>query len=656
MLPGPGVAATQKEAVLREIAFDFQIKHIEEDSLKNLEQLIASIAPRLGISIPAKDLLEDIETRSGLLTERSIGVFAFTHLTLQEYLVAKHIQLNRTYYSRLTANFDNRRWREVILLYTGLVDDATELIRGAASSGSPYRQRLAGYCIGDAERYNSEIAQEVIDKLLDEAANDQEEMDDLVNVIAAIAADFHSEPRSVKENLSARLISEITDESVPTTRRAFAITAIGRARITHALPVLLPLLGGNDAALSVAVFNAVVQFGDLALPAINQFVNRGTGITRPVEIIRVLGAINTGTAARMLVTMVERSPTYSPLIFEQMAKMIANPLVEADLLELETAELPPALRNQQVDNNGWPWNSAKSGFLVLDTLMRRRVRNVIDDYAKTPSLHESELTRTSFKVSFPAFRTYLKSFPEGLIPRWELFVALGFDKFDPNKLHYLIDRIKSQFHMPLEFALQRLTRTNESHLPDAPKREKFWNALSYACFFLVYLLLIINGTSAVVYISEFDFTRRTLTLRAMIFLSVHFLGLVACVAMIVVTKQKLKTPIRSRQFLSIIVNPIEGFLKVLPYVGKGRPTVKLIAFQLLIFFLTGHLLYLYVLWFDFPPWFVRLSATGILSITAPVFFVPLSIYYWKHRILARNPVLELVSMHPAGRKLVGDID
>lgn len=655
MLPGPGVAANQKEAVLREIAFDFQTKGREEDSRSNLEQLIASIASRLGISTPAKDLLEDIETRSGLLTERSLDVFGFTHLTLQEYLVAKHIHLNRNHYDLLSANFDNQRWHEVILLYTGLVDDATELIRGVVASESPYRQRLAGYCVGDAERCDGELAQKVIDELSKEVPKDTEDANALVDVIAAIAADFHGEPNSIKEKLSARLISNATDQGAP--NRALAIAAIGRARITRGLPALLSLLDSEDLPVRVNAYLAVVQFGDLALPAIDQFLKQEPGIVSILAIIRILVAINTGPAARMLLTLSESDPTSYSEISEQIAKMVANPLVEADLLGLETTELPTGFRNLPIDNNGWPLKSAKTGFLVLDSLMRRVVKSLIDAGTGAPSFLESKLSGTSFKILLPAFLAYLKSPRRARLTKNKvyssdvaIFGELGFDRTDPNKLYHLLDQIET-FDMPLEFALQSVASGNESGLPSAPRRDLFLNYLSNAGFITVYWLLVFHGVTAALYIYDFDLTRRTMTLRATAFLSVHLLGWLMCAVLIVLTKQKLKTSILSRKFFSIVMNPIGGFLKVLPYVGKYRPTIKLIALQLSVVFLTGCPLYVYMLWTDELPWNFRRT----WAITLPLFFIPLSIYYWKHRVFTRNPVLELVSMHPEGRKLIGDI-
>lgn len=51
---GGRVTAVQKEAVLREIAFNFQVKGKGEDSRENLEQLVSEIARKLGISMKSK--------------------------------------------------------------------------------------------------------------------------------------------------------------------------------------------------------------------------------------------------------------------------------------------------------------------------------------------------------------------------------------------------------------------------------------------------------------------------------------------------------------------------------------------------------------------------------------------------------------------------
>jgi hypothetical protein len=68
-------------------------------------------------------LLEHIRRRTGLLLERRPGVFAFAHLTFQEYLAAQAIhEGNRSAIDieRLVREHNDGRWKEVIALYCGL--------------------------------------------------------------------------------------------------------------------------------------------------------------------------------------------------------------------------------------------------------------------------------------------------------------------------------------------------------------------------------------------------------------------------------------------------------------------------------------------------------------------------------------------------------
>jgi len=68
-------------------------------------------------------LLEHIRYRTGLLLERRPGVFAFAHLTFQEYLAALAVHegnLLEITAEQLVHEHDDGRWNEVIALYSGL--------------------------------------------------------------------------------------------------------------------------------------------------------------------------------------------------------------------------------------------------------------------------------------------------------------------------------------------------------------------------------------------------------------------------------------------------------------------------------------------------------------------------------------------------------
>ncbi|HET6978754.1 MAG TPA: NACHT domain-containing protein [Pyrinomonadaceae bacterium] len=672
--PGTGVTSIQKEAVLREIAFDFQIRGKGEDSRDNLERLIAGIALKLGISTPAKELLEDIETRSGLLTERSLDVFGFSHLTLQEYLVAKHIQLNHANYGLLAENFDNQGWREVILLYTGLVDDGTELITGVASSDSLERQKLAGYCIGDAQHCDSNVAQRVIDRLLRELTHNPKFADEIVNVIAAIAADFSLEPVSVEEKLSAHLIGKIQDETSLKSDRLHAIAALGRSRVTQSLKSLIGSLNNADEAIRTEAVKAITLFGDLALPAIQELVvelSRNPGRPELIEsvkpVVDVLSGINTGSSARLLQYLYDlRHPDVDLLVSRAVSQMMVNPFVEAELLELEDAQLPLSLRNIPIDRTGWSYKSARSGFWHLDTKLRYDMSRIISESSKGEVFDAASLDNLSFKILFPAFLSYLRSLPKTRVkPQKEqaaresftIFDQLGFDKSESNKLHHLINQIQTQFEVPLDLALQRVDNRNKA---DYTYKASRWAVLGVwvadIYFFVLQLFVLFYAFRAVVFISTFEYTRRTMPLRDVVLSCIFILAPLFYLALMLVTKRKLKKGIMSRKFYNVVAFPIRNFLNVLPYITKQRPAIKLLLFQVLVLGLSPLLIALWPSPLDYllNLRFLTYSPRTFLIWTEPWFFLPLSVLFWKYKVLAQNPVYELITMHPKGRKLIGE--
>jgi predicted NACHT family NTPase len=78
----------------------------------------------------SQKVLKSIEAQHGLLVERAMGVYSFSHLTLQEYFVAREINLtNQPERQQLLAkNFSNSRWREVLLLMMELLRNASSLL------------------------------------------------------------------------------------------------------------------------------------------------------------------------------------------------------------------------------------------------------------------------------------------------------------------------------------------------------------------------------------------------------------------------------------------------------------------------------------------------------------------------------------------------
>lgn len=110
----------EKLRVCREVAIAMQADDRAEYEAPQVLKIIVEVLKDPGRS---KNLLEHIRYRTGLLIERRAGVFAFAHLTFQEYLAARaiyegnHLNIDT---GRLAHEHADGRWTEVIALYCGL--------------------------------------------------------------------------------------------------------------------------------------------------------------------------------------------------------------------------------------------------------------------------------------------------------------------------------------------------------------------------------------------------------------------------------------------------------------------------------------------------------------------------------------------------------
>ncbi|ARV58561.1 hypothetical protein BZZ01_07835 [Nostocales cyanobacterium HT-58-2] len=75
----------------------------------------------------SKRVLKSIEAQHGLLVERMLNIYSFSHLTFQEYFSAEKIVANSAYES-LVERITDKRWREVFLLTAGLMKNPDELV------------------------------------------------------------------------------------------------------------------------------------------------------------------------------------------------------------------------------------------------------------------------------------------------------------------------------------------------------------------------------------------------------------------------------------------------------------------------------------------------------------------------------------------------
>lgn len=89
---------------------------------EELTRKLAELGDLPGQQQPSS-LVSQIEERSGLLKEVGLNQYAFTHLTFQEYYVAREIVSKGDVFKQVSRFLGNDRWQEAIILAAGLLDD-----------------------------------------------------------------------------------------------------------------------------------------------------------------------------------------------------------------------------------------------------------------------------------------------------------------------------------------------------------------------------------------------------------------------------------------------------------------------------------------------------------------------------------------------------
>jgi hypothetical protein len=137
------LSGDQKENLLRNLAFVMMCRRVRDLSQAEVLTQFEQILRRMSTTVDGARFLADVST-NGLLVERESGVYAFTHLTFQEYLAASHIR-DHGRVELLTDAVDDVWWRETTLLYAAR-SDADPIVRACLTSGSVTALSLAFDC------------------------------------------------------------------------------------------------------------------------------------------------------------------------------------------------------------------------------------------------------------------------------------------------------------------------------------------------------------------------------------------------------------------------------------------------------------------------------------------------------------------------------
>lgn len=186
------LTVSNKIALLQAIALTMQQERTRSDAAQvpiprsQVESLITEELPKfLSTQMPADPTacqmqcqqkaaawLDGIKVESGILVEVGLDeagepIISFSHLTFQEYLAASALKEQEGLPSLLLENLLNPAWEEVLLLYSGMVQEATPIVQRliALAANQPSGWLVAGRCLTERATIAERERQAVINSL-----------------------------------------------------------------------------------------------------------------------------------------------------------------------------------------------------------------------------------------------------------------------------------------------------------------------------------------------------------------------------------------------------------------------------------------------------------------------------------------------------------
>jgi len=132
-----------KQTLLASLAYQMMREHASDLPAARVLEILGPQLERYSSSVTGEEFLDNV-ARNGLLAEVE-GRYAFTHLTFQEYLAARHVTANSDLVKSLVDNVSDPWWHETILLYAATAD-ASPIVRACLDSGTIAALTLAFDC------------------------------------------------------------------------------------------------------------------------------------------------------------------------------------------------------------------------------------------------------------------------------------------------------------------------------------------------------------------------------------------------------------------------------------------------------------------------------------------------------------------------------
>jgi NACHT domain len=234
-------------------------------SFQEVMREVQAVLPGLNLD-GEKDLqpvVDEIVERSGLLLKIDGGArYQFSHLTLQEFFSAAALN-DRPQEMITRVKDDADAWREVVKLWCGLANDATEVVRQIYAI-----QPVMGLeCIADAQQIESTLADEIIGQLRPRLRQARQ-TDVLEQAFAAVAADTRPRGQCV-----FNFLVDALKQPGESTEKILSIHALSLTNLPKAAAILR-----EHYQDSPDIRQAIVRMGDIAVPELSKIAERGISV------------------------------------------------------------------------------------------------------------------------------------------------------------------------------------------------------------------------------------------------------------------------------------------------------------------------------------------------------------------------------------------
>lgn len=182
-----GLKAEQRAKVVRELALAMMSREVRDVTRESAGEIVGPTLARIPRGATSEVFLDEL-AKSGLFVEREVGMYAFAHQTLQEYLAAVGIR-DHPESNALPTMVDNTWWRETILLWAANAD-ASPVVEACLNSGSVDALALGFDCADEAREVDARLVERLDALLYSEpaATTDTVERDAHRRLMAAVRA------------------------------------------------------------------------------------------------------------------------------------------------------------------------------------------------------------------------------------------------------------------------------------------------------------------------------------------------------------------------------------------------------------------------------------------------------------------------------------